>query len=98
MTRIWDPRERELEVLTRLTSFRGMDVLDVGCGQGRTARRIARGAASVLGLDPDEEKITLARKAEPEEGSDRLEFLAADVVVHDFPPGSFDAVVFTRSL
>ena len=42
MTRIVDPEGYEVGVLRRLVSFRGMSVLDVGCGEGRTARHIAR--------------------------------------------------------
>ena len=40
MVRIVDPEEREIEVLREFVTFRGMNVLDVGCGDGRTARRI----------------------------------------------------------
>ncbi len=34
MARIVDPEEREVEALRRLTTFRRLDVLDVGCGEG----------------------------------------------------------------
>jgi len=57
MSLIVDPDRREAEVLTRLVSFRGKDVLDVGCGEGRTARQIARTAASVVGVDSDPERV-----------------------------------------
>ena len=98
MVRIVDPEEREVEVLRRLVTFRGMNVLDVGCGDGRTARRIARTAASVIGVDPDPERIAKARSAAPEDGSCDLRFLDEDAVTLDFPAAEFDAVVFTRSL
>ena len=96
--RIADPEKREVEVLRRLVTFRGMSVLDVGCGDGRTARHIARTAASVIGVDPDPERIALARDAAPESGSCDPEFRVEDAVTLDFPPAQFDAVVFTRSL
>ena len=98
MTRIVDPEEREIEVLQGLVTFRGMDVLDVGCGDGRTARRIARTAASVVGVDPDPERIALARAAGPVGGSGRLDFLDEDAVTLDLQAARFDAVIFTRSL
>ncbi len=98
MARIVDPEEREIEVLRRLVTFRGMNVLDVGCGDGRTARRIARTAASVIGVDPDPERIAQAHDAVPEDGSCDLGFLTADAVTLDFPAAEFDSVVFTRSL
>ena len=98
MTRIEDPREREVEVLRRFATFEGMDVLDVGCGDGRTTRRIARTADSVVGVDPDSERIAQARAAGREDGSCDLELLVGDIVTLAFSDRAFDAVVFTRSL
>ena len=98
MARIVDPEEREVEALRRLTTFYRLDVLDVGCGEGRTAHRIARTAASVLGVDPDGEQITKARDAVSEAGSCETRFLVDDIVTLDFPAAGFDAVVFSRSL
>ncbi len=98
MARIIDPRELEMKALDELVDLSGMRVLDVGCGDGRTARRIARTARSVVGIDPDPERIALALKEEPEEGSCRVEFRVEDAVTIDFSSVSLDAVVFTRSL
>ena len=98
MARIVDPEEREVDVLQQLVAFRGMNVLDVGCGDGRTTRRIARTAASVIGVDPDPERIALARDAGPGESSGDVAFRVGDAVTLEFPAGKFDAVVFTRSL
>ena len=98
MAPIVDPEEREVEALRRLTTFSRLDVLDVGCGEGRTTRRIARTAASVLGVDPDVERITKARDAVTETGSCETRFLVDDIVTLDLPAAGFDVVVFARSL
>ena len=98
MTSIVDPEGYEVDVLRRLVSFRDMSVLDVGCGDGRTARYIARSAASVIGLDPDAERIALARGTDDENGSSPVDYRCEDAVTMDFPVASFDAVIFTRSL
>jgi 2-polyprenyl-6-hydroxyphenyl methylase/3-demethylubiquinone-9 3-methyltransferase len=98
MTRIVDPEEREVEVLRRLVTFRGKRVLDVGCGDGRTARHIARSAASVIGVDPDPERISLAREAAGRDQPCDLKFLTEDAVTLDLPAAKFDVVIFTRSL
>ena len=98
MARIVDPEGYEADVLRRLVSFRDMSVLDVGCGDGRTARYIARSAASVIGLDPDAERIALAQGADDKKGSCLVDFRCEDVVAMDFQVASFDAVIFTRSL
>jgi ubiquinone/menaquinone biosynthesis C-methylase UbiE len=89
-----DPEGREKEAFDRLVIFRDRDVLEIGCGEGRTARHITRTAASVLGVDPDEEAIVRARDA----AVGRCTFLAADAVTLDLPPADFDVVVFSRSL
>ena len=98
MVRIVDPEEREVDVLRRLVAFRDMNLLDVGCGDGRTTRRIARTAESVIGVDPDPERIALAHEAGPADDSCDVTFLIEDAVTVEFQDGQFDAVIFTRSL
>ena len=98
MAPIVDPDGREVEVLRQLVSFRGKNVLDIGCGDGRTARHIARTAASVVGIDPDPERIAMARADASESGASKIEYRVEDAVTMDWPGASFDAVIFTRSL
>jgi len=50
------------EVISRqLTTYvrAGMDVLDVGCGQGTQALRLAAGGCHVTGVDPSEELLQI---------------------------------------
>ena len=97
MARVVDSEGRETEALRRLVDFRGKDVIDIGCGEGRTTRYIVRTAASVLGVDPDEEAIFLARDNAADE-ADASTFMVADAVTLQLPPGGFDVGVFSRSL
>ncbi len=97
MARLVDPQGREPEALRRLVTFTGKDVIDIGCGEGRTARHIARTAASVLGVDPDEKAIDRARGGAGD-GAAGCTFMVADAVTLDLPPDGFGAVVFSRSL
>ncbi len=94
MARIVDPEGRESEVLHRLVTLQGKNVLDIGCGDGRTTRNLAQTAASVLGIDPDTERIALAHEA----GGERCTFRVEDTVTLDLPSAGFDVVVFSRSL
>ena len=94
MARIVDPEGREERILGELADFRGKDVLDMGCGDGRTTRSIALTARAVLGVDPDEEAIAHARGR----ATDRTDFEVADGVTLELPASSFDVVVFSRSL
>lgn len=98
MAYIPDPQERDIEVLRRLVTLDGKKVLDIGCGEGRSSRRMARTAASVLGIDPDVEAIDRARGISPGGLADGCEFVAADVLELSLPRVGFDVVVFSRSL
>lgn len=98
MTRIYDPDNREAAVLAGLVSFEGLEVLDVGCGEGRTSRTIARTAAAVTGVDPDAKRIEVARSTDPEPGSCPITFRAEEIMEVELPTSSYDAVVFGRSL
>ena len=95
MARTVDPQGRELDLIGRVTDVAGKDVLDIGCGDGRTSRRLARRGATVLGVDPDEAAIAQARASG---ASGACRFRAADVLALDLPPARFDLVVFSRSL
>jgi 2-polyprenyl-3-methyl-5-hydroxy-6-metoxy-1,4-benzoquinol methylase len=69
-----DPEGVEARVIGQTADFTGARVLEVGCGDGRLTWLYAPRATSVFGLDPDEEKIALARSSTPSELSDRVEF------------------------
>lgn len=71
-------------------------VLDVGCGNGATtleaARRVAPGG-KVVGVDISAPMLALARRRAADAGIGNVEFLEADVQVHPFEAGTFDAVI-----
>lgn len=64
----------------RATVWPGERVLDVGCGQGTLARRLAVTGAEVTAADLSPDLLDLARVAGPE----RVHFVEADVARHDF--------------
>jgi len=98
MTRVVDPDEVELAAVQGLADLNDKFVLDIGCGDGRTSRRLARTAASVLGVDPDTAAVAQARQSSTEYQTHKCRYLAADVLTLDLEPASFDIVVFSRSL
>jgi 2-polyprenyl-3-methyl-5-hydroxy-6-metoxy-1,4-benzoquinol methylase len=73
-----DPEGAEAHVLDQTADFTGTRVLEIGCGDGRLTWLYAPRAASVLGIDPDEEQIALARSATPPELADRVQFEAGE--------------------
>src|SRR4051794_2345011 len=59
--------DSEAELIARLLSLQpGMRVLDVPCGEGRIAGRIAGMGCEVVGVDYTEAWIELARKQYPQ--------------------------------
>ena len=96
LARIVDPRGRELEIVSRFVNPQDKHILDIGCGDGRTTRRLAAYGARVLGVDPDQATIDVARARRVK--NDQWQFLAADATMLDLPPESVDVILFTRSL
>ncbi|MFC5906392.1 class I SAM-dependent methyltransferase [Streptacidiphilus monticola] len=77
---------------------RPLRVLDVGCGQGTQALRLARAGHAVTGIDPDPVTLAAARAAvavEPPQVQSRITLHAGDGADCGrwFGPGSFDAVL-----
>jgi ubiquinone/menaquinone biosynthesis C-methylase UbiE len=76
-----------------------MTCADLGCGSGEVTFELARLVApggSVIGVDMDEVRLGLARKAAVERGVSNVEFRAANVNDWD-EPGAYD-VVYARFL
>ncbi|MCB5275340.1 putative methyltransferase [Arthrobacter sp. SO5] len=66
----------------------GKRLADVGCGTGTLSARAAGRGASVTGVDPDAEMLSLARATAPEAA-----LCVGAVPDLPFEPGTFDAVV-----
>jgi SAM-dependent methyltransferase len=71
------------------------DILDIGCGSGKSTREVAKLATggSALGLDLSTRMLALARARADEQGVTNVRFEHADAQVHPFQPGSFDLVI-----
>lgn len=78
--------------------FRGMDVLDIGTGDGRLAVAVARHARSVLGIDTSEESIGVARASATRLGVANVRFLVGDAADTDLGRRRFDVAIFSWSL
>jgi ubiquinone/menaquinone biosynthesis C-methylase UbiE len=97
-TRVLDPEGAHLAALHRLADFRGQQVLELGCGDGRLTVGIAADAASVLAFDPDAEAVEHARSSLPAESAHRVIYQVASGKEIELKPLSFDLVVFSWSL
>ena len=73
-----------------------VSVLDVGCGLGRLAVKLAIPDREVTGVDLSPEMIARARKAGRE--ARRLMFLCGDFLERDFTAQQFDCVISAATL
>jgi len=85
-------------LMERAAALPGERVLDVGCGTGQSAARLAARVGSdgaVLGVDVSAPMLARARMRASELSLVHLDFTEADAQLHGFDPGSFD-LVFSR--
>jgi len=89
-----DPKGLETPVMHDLIDFRGKDVFEIGCGDGRVTWRYAADAATVTAIDPDVAMVEAAQNALPEEHVADV----TDVRAIDLPDSVYDVAVFSGSL
>jgi ubiquinone/menaquinone biosynthesis C-methylase UbiE len=95
-----DARQREMldEYLGDLRLAPGARVLEIGCGTGAVARRIAKlfDGTQVVGVDPS--PVFVERAGRLAGGDRQLSFVVGDGRELPFEDGAFDAVVCHTSL
>ena len=94
----FDPEGVETRVIHDLVDFRGKDVLEIGCGDGRLTWRYADAAASVLAFDPDEPSIAAAREETPEGLNAKVAFRVAGMMDIDLSDAAYDVALFSWSM
>ncbi len=84
--------------------FSGKRIIDLGCGNGRLARRFAAAGNTVTGVDSSEEQIRLAQADSLESagsadgGTGTPGFILAPMERTGLPDGSFDIAIISQSL
>ncbi len=87
-------RESGDELVEKLGVKPGMDVLDLGCGDGTTAVPEAKRGANVLGVDIAENLVAAGNAGAVAAGLDNLRFQEGDASdLRDLADESFDLVV-----
>ena len=94
-----DREQVELRAMRPAASWRHARVLEIGCGDGRLTRRLARLGAQVIAIDPDRDAIRIARKTLPRSYARQVRYAVGTAGRLDlWPARSFDIVVFAWSL
>ncbi|TDD39549.1 SAM-dependent methyltransferase [Saccharopolyspora elongata] len=106
---LWDDATRSMReaadnmtdlMIEKLAVEPARSVLDIGCGIGEPAVRLARARnVDVVGINVSRQQLAAATERATVEGlQDRVRFAFADALDLPFPPESFDAAWFFESL
>jgi ubiquinone/menaquinone biosynthesis C-methylase UbiE len=93
-----DTERREIRALRRYTPLAGARVLDIGCGDGRLARKIARIARLVVGVDPNAAAITRAKRLTPRRLRAKIRYHVGAAERLRLTGRRFDIALFAGSL
>jgi ubiquinone/menaquinone biosynthesis C-methylase UbiE len=97
LAQVYDPFDHDrndLEVYVDLTAeLRARSVLDIGCGTGTFACLLAARGVEVVGIDPAEASLTVARA---KHDGNRVTWLLGDAT--DLPPLGVDLAVMTGNV
>jgi len=95
----FDHNDRYHRLLLRQVPRGCRTALDVGCGTGRFARRLARRGIQVDAIDRSAEVIRAARAASPPPaGGGGVRYLLADVTTVELPAGRYDYISCLASI
>jgi ubiquinone/menaquinone biosynthesis C-methylase UbiE len=87
-------RESGTTLVAALGITKGMNVLDLGCGDGTTAIPEAKLGANVLGVDIAANLVAAGNNRAKKEGLTNCTFRQGDATdLHEYSDGSFDLVV-----
>jgi ubiquinone/menaquinone biosynthesis C-methylase UbiE len=98
MTLRLDPEKAEIEAVRTTVDWHGRRVLEIGCGDGRLARRLVRLGTRVVAVDPAAAEVHQGLADRPRTYREKLEFAVAEGERLPFKATSFDIVVFGWSL
>ena len=83
---------QDVSFLNKNISFRGLDVLEIGCGDGVSSQLFARNARSYIGIDVDKSAIKKAKSANS--GNAKMSFdVGTGADLSRFQDGQFDIVL-----
>lgn len=93
----YPPPGVEVRLIERYVDIRRIRILEIGSGDGRLTREVARRAASVTAIEPDRAKVAQARWMAETEGIKNVDFRvdSADTLRLN---QQFDVALFSWSL
>ena len=90
-----DATNQQLAAINDLFPLTGATVVEIGCGNGRVTRDLAKLAKTVCACDPDSQVLQIARSSLT---AANISFIHAPQGIPDLPDSSVDLVIYTLSL
>ncbi len=94
----YPPSGMEVRLIQRYVGLTGRRVLEIGCGDGRLTRQVARLASSVVAIEPDPAKIALALRQTASSGISNVSFRVGSAERLRLSGELFDVALFSWSL
>ncbi len=99
MPLVVDPIGAEIRALQKDVQWKGKQVLEIGCGDGRLTLRLAAfGPAHIEAIDPDASRVRAARKSQPRRYRERIAYHVGRSGALRYRRGQFDIAIFAWSL
>ncbi len=99
MSIVMDPAEKEIRALLKAVEWRGKRILEIGCGEGRLTLRLAAfHPRHIEAVDPDEARVSLARKDRPAKYGRLISYHVGHAERLRYARNQFDIVIFAWSL
>ena len=92
---ILDPDNKYIQTINAATPLAGKTVLEIGCGDGRITRDLAKFATKVIATETN---ATVLQRAQSAVNANNIEFLLTPDGFPRLPEKSFDLVIYTLSL
>jgi protein-L-isoaspartate O-methyltransferase len=98
MPTVLDPEGAHATAIRSLADLRGLQVLEIGCGDGRLTFELAGPSAAWHATEPKAMLVERARAALPTQLADHVTFAVAGGADVEAPEAEFDLVLFSWSL
>jgi ubiquinone/menaquinone biosynthesis C-methylase UbiE len=96
MALVIDPARDEVRALKTIAEWRGKQVIEIGCGDGRLTLRLASlGPARLEALEPGPQLIRAARQNLPERYAEKVHYHVGQAEKLKYPQATFDIAVFS---
>lgn len=86
----WDTNKQFYKFIINNLPANAKNVLEVGSGQGKLCKELAKHSESVTGIDLSDRMILKSKELNP---PDNVKFLKADYLNYEFPENHFDAII-----